>query len=61
MALVLGRRVGESILIGSDIRVTVSSMNGNQVKLSIAAPDDVLILRDELARRAEKQTDRGYK
>ena len=45
--LVLSRRVGESITIGNDIRVTVLKMKGNQVKLGIDAPTDLVIRRNE--------------
>lgn len=46
--LVLTRKVQESILIGDDIRLTVTHISGNRVKLSIAAPDHVKIQRTEL-------------
>tara|TARA_R110002096_G_scaffold315227_4_gene509461 strand:- start:942 stop:1106 length:165 start_codon:yes stop_codon:yes gene_type:complete len=46
--LCLSRRVGESIIIDGDIKVTVLRINSSQVKIGIAAPDDVLILREEL-------------
>ncbi|EQM72032.1 carbon storage regulator CsrA [Pseudomonas tohonis] len=56
--LILTRRLGESILIGDDITVTVMSIQGNQVKLAINAPRDVAVHREEVAeriRRAEQQ------
>ncbi|HHN46404.1 MAG TPA: carbon storage regulator [Planctomycetes bacterium] len=46
--LVLSRRLGESIVIGGNIRVVVSGISGNQVKLSIEAPRSVPIYRSEL-------------
>ena len=46
--LVLSRKVEQTILIGSDIVVTVVAVNGNRVKLGIAAPKNVRILRKEL-------------
>lgn len=46
--LVLSRKVGESVLIGERIRVTVVAVHGNQVRLGFAAPNDVQILRQEL-------------
>ena len=45
--LVLSRRVGESIIIGNDIRVTVLKIKNNQVKLGIDAPMDLAIHRNE--------------
>ena len=45
----LTRRVGETVLIGEGIAVTVLGVRGNQVRLGIVAPDDVTILREEIA------------
>ncbi len=47
--LVLTRRQNESILIGDDIVVSVLGFDHNRVRLGITAPDEVPILRDELA------------
>ncbi|MCM3750195.1 carbon storage regulator CsrA [Paenibacillus pasadenensis] len=46
--LVLGRRKGESILIGPDIELTVLEIGADGIKLGISAPRDVTILRKEL-------------
>jgi carbon storage regulator len=46
--LVLSRRPGERILIGSNIRITILRAAGGSVRIGIEAPDDVPILRDEL-------------
>ena len=46
--LVLSRKVGEQILIGGDIVVTVNRIDGNRVSLGIQAPSDVRIIREEL-------------
>jgi len=46
--LVLSRTKGESIVIGDDVTVTVVEVHGNRVRLGIAAPDGVRILRREL-------------
>ena len=53
--LVLNRRAKESIIIGDDIVVTVVEICGNQVKIGIKAPDDVAILRTEIANRYEQK------
>lgn len=45
--LILTRRVGEKLHIGDDITVTVVEVNGNQVRIGIAAPKDVRIMRPE--------------
>lgn len=46
--LVLTRRETETIIIGDNIEVTVERIEGNRVKLSVAAPKDVPIVRGEL-------------
>ena len=46
--LVLSRRIGETLLIGDDIKVTVLNITGNQVRIGIAAPQEVQILREEI-------------
>ena len=46
--LILQRRIGESVVIGEDIRVTVVSIEGGRVRLAISAPPEVSILRSEL-------------
>ena len=46
--LVLGRKVGESLHISGQIKVTVIMTKGNSVKIGIEAPDDVRIMRSEL-------------
>ena len=51
MALVLTRRSGETVFIGDDIKVTIVSSQGNQVKVAFEAPKDVVILRQELLER----------
>lgn len=55
--LVLGRRIGETVIIGENIKVTVLDVNGRQVKLGIDAPKDIPIHRKEiyLKIKAEKQ------
>ncbi len=56
--LVLNRRPGESLNIGDDIRITVLSVQGAQVRIGIAAPKKVAVHREEIYTRiqAEKTT-----
>lgn len=57
--LVLTRTEGQAILIGENIKLTVVSTKGGQVRFGIEAPSDVTILREEVARRdseAERQS-----
>jgi len=49
--LVLSRKVNERIVIGNNIRMTVVSIRGNQVRLGFEAPQSVPIFRDELRRQ----------
>jgi carbon storage regulator len=46
--LVLGRKPSERILIGSELRITVISLEGKQVRLGIEAPAEVGIVREEV-------------
>jgi carbon storage regulator len=55
--LVLSRKVGEKIIIGDGITVTVADVHGNRVRLGIEAPDDVRVLREELAFWQEASSD----
>ena len=52
--LVLSRKQGETISIGGGIEVTVLSTSGNRVRLGIAAPQDVNIVRKELIKHTER-------
>jgi carbon storage regulator CsrA len=49
--LVLSRKTHETIVIGSDIQITVISVSANRVKIGIQAPDYVRVLRSELSPR----------
>jgi carbon storage regulator len=51
--LVLSRKPGESIHIGNNIVLTVVAIRSNQVRIGIQAPEDVRILRQELAEKAD--------
>ena len=46
--LVLSRKVGQEIVVGDNVRVTITKVSGNRVTLGIEAPDNVRILRGEL-------------
>jgi carbon storage regulator len=49
--LVLTRRVGETIVVDGKIRITVAAVNGNKIRLSIKAPPDVRVDREEVHER----------
>lgn len=55
MALVLTRRLNETIIIGDDIRVTVTEIQGGQVKLAIEAPHSVCVDREEIRIRKDAE------
>jgi len=54
--LVLTRKVGESVAIGEDIRVTLLGIQGKQVKLGISAPDKIGVYRDEVYKRMQSES-----
>lgn len=49
--LILTRRVGETLMIGDDVSVTVLGVKGNQVRIGINAPKDVAVHREEIYQR----------
>ena len=49
--LILSRRVGESVIIGEDISITVLRVKGNQVRLGVNAPKSVAVQREEISER----------
>lgn len=53
--LILTRRVGETLMINDDIKVTVLAVNGNQVKIGIDAPKDIAVHREEIYLRIAKE------
>lgn len=57
--LILTRRVGETIMIGDDVTVTVLGVKGNQVRIGIVAPKDTAVDRQEIAERKRLEKARG--
>ncbi len=49
--LILTRRVGETVIIGNDVDVTVLGVKGNQVRLGVKAPREVTVHREEIFQR----------
>ena len=54
--LILTRRVGETLMIGDDVTVTVLGVKGNQVRIGVQAPKDVAVHREEIYQRIEQET-----
>ena len=57
--LILTRRVGETVMIGSDVTVTVLGVKGNQVRVGINAPRDVAVHREEIFERIKREEQAG--
>lgn len=57
MPLTLSRRENEKICIGNDVVIRVVKIKGNQVRLEIDAPDNMVILRAELIQPSEEAHD----
>ena len=53
--LILTRRPGESLYLGDDIRITVLSLQGKQVKIGISLPPDMVVYREEVYRRVMEE------
>lgn len=53
--LILTRRVGETLMVGDSVSVTVLGVKGNQVRIGINAPKDVSVHREEIYLRIQKE------
>jgi carbon storage regulator len=54
--LILTRRVGEALMIGDEVNVTVLGIKGNQVRIGVNAPKDVSVHREEIYQRIQQET-----
>jgi len=57
--LILTRRVGETVMIGNDVTVTVLGVKGNQVRIGVNAPRDVAVHREEIFERIKREEQEG--
>ena len=53
--LILTRRVGETLMIGDDVTITVLGVKGNQDRIGVNAPKEVAVHREEIYQRIQKE------
>ena len=59
--LALSRKLGESIVIGKDIKISILEIKGNQIKIGIDAPKNVTIYREEIFKQIEEENKEALK
>jgi len=53
--LILTRRVGETLMVGDEVTITVLGVKGNQVRIGVNAPKDVAVHREEIYQRIQQE------
>ncbi len=58
--LILTRRIGETLMVGDDVTVTVLGVKGNQVRLGVNAPKEVAVHREEIYNRIADESESSH-
>jgi carbon storage regulator len=53
--LILARRVGEAVVIGDDVTITVLAVRGSQVRIGVSAPKELTVHREEIYERIQRE------
>lgn len=55
--LILTRRIGETLMVGDEVTITVLGVKGNQVRIGINAPKDLAVHREEIYNKIQREKD----